>query len=938
MTKYGEEAGARADLPLTMNCVPGAEQAEVGERVAFGVIASEGGEDLEIRRTVWEWSDGSVAQVVDGPAAAHGFSSPGVFTVEVSATAAGATEGGGGSRSVQCPPVTITEPEEAADLDAEIAASSDRVKVGEEIAFTDVSLGNPDAREWTFGPTARPNSAPGREVTVAFDVEGIVTVTLEVSRSSDDTSDTETLDIVVVDDEALDGRCGIRQPKPESGGTATFAYEPISGTPTTYEWTITAPNGTVTNPTGGPEVKVPVPTPGPWLASVRVSDVIGDVRDIECGRFDISDGSITEIVAASVQISPVSTAFTDVDCLALDSIPAQVSGSLTFTGPLRGQGTYHLTLLAGTGELFADSVTFNLGAPTLHFGPIEVLVPLPPEGAGLVELTANLTPSSPKFATRTAAATVFCDLDQPDQDRDGVVDSLDNCPSTPNPGDGSGNQPDSDGDGRGDACDPDVDGDGVDDNPGPDNCPGIPNPVEGGSQPDADGDGLGDPCDDSDDGDSIPDDIDTCPNLNHEDNTDTDGDGRGDVCDPDDDDDGIPDDGGGNAPSDNCPLVPNGDQTDTDGDGDGDACDGDSDGDGIPDEADGTSPADNCRLVVNPAQIDTDGDGEGDECDDDDDGDTIPDASDQCPGFDDLLNSDGDALPDCLDNCPNDDNPGQGDFDLDLIGDVCDLDVDGDGTDDNPGPDNCPLLWNDQSNVDGDAYGDACEPFTSRSGVILPQTWNLDLNSGLTASPGNLRFHASGGVQDLRPASGSTMTLAPGSNGSLQSCFGLSYSSSPVTAGSLPPGAVLCVRLADGRHVAITVQARPGSSTSGSASVDQTWGFDLENGITPGTGGGDMWFQAETATVRWWTPRNGARFKVTDCTGSAGTGSPWTTYTSSNIPISSLTAGVSVCGLTRNNYLTRASITAAAGPSPGTLEFSYITWPTFVLSYHLETS
>jgi len=62
------------------------------------------------------------------------------------------------------------------------------------------------------------------------------------------------------------------------------------------------------------------------------------------------------------------------------------------------------------------------------------------------------------------------DLD-PDADRDGVLDDVDNCPLTYNP-----DQQDSDADGLGDVCD---------------NCPKIWNP----DQADTDDDGLGDLCD-----------------------------------------------------------------------------------------------------------------------------------------------------------------------------------------------------------------------------------------------------------------------------------------------------------------------------------------------------------------------------------------------------------------------------------------------------------
>ena len=59
----------------------------------------------------------------------------------------------------------------------------------------------------------------------------------------------------------------------------------------------------------------------------------------------------------------------------------------------------------------------------------------------------------------------------PDQDGDGVPDTIDNCPAVPNP-----DQYDEDADGLGDVCD---------------NCPPIANP----DQTDSDGDGVGDPCD-----------------------------------------------------------------------------------------------------------------------------------------------------------------------------------------------------------------------------------------------------------------------------------------------------------------------------------------------------------------------------------------------------------------------------------------------------------
>ena len=268
-------------------------------------------------------------------------------------------------------------------------------------------------------------------------------------------------------------------------------------------------------------------------------------------------------------------------------------------------------------------------------------------------------------------------VDDNDDDNDGILDDVDNCPMTSN-----ADQLDTDGDMIGDVCDDDDDNDGVLDVN--DNCPLTPNP----DQADLDGDGIGDVCEDPNDldGDGIVNLEDNCAQVPNENQKDNDGDGIGDACDPDDDNDGIPDS------TDNCTMFYNPEQVDTDNDGIGDVCDKDDDEDGILDEED------NCNLVPNPGQEDSDNDGIGDVCDSSED------------------DVDSDGITNTQDNCVNIPNPDQKDTDGDGMGDVCDPDDDNDGILDIV--DNCPLQANtDQADSDNDGIGDTCD-----EGFSLPDS------------------------------------------------------------------------------------------------------------------------------------------------------------------------------------------------------------------------
>ncbi len=115
---------------------------------------------------------------------------------------------------------------------------------------------------------------------------------------------------------------------------------------------------------------------------------------------------------------------------------------------------------------------------------------------------------------------------------------------------------------------------------------------------------------------------------------------------------------------------------------------------------------------------------------------------DACADLDDprcTRDTDMDGVPDDNDNCDDDRNPDQRDYDNDGVGDVCDVNADGDALfwpADRPGqyPDSCPFLPSDGTrqvdpderiselaqspDSDLDGMGDACDPDDDGDGVL----------------------------------------------------------------------------------------------------------------------------------------------------------------------------------------------------------------------------
>ena len=334
----------------------------------------------------------------------------------------------------------------------------------------------------------------------------------------------------------------------------------------------------------------------------------------------------------------------------------------------------------------------------------------------------------PQHLTEVGSVSVITRLGH-DADNDSILDHLDNCISITNT-----LQLDRDGDNIGDECELDDDDDGVIDTL--DDCPRGDIDWTSNSTSDHDSDGCKDSSEDNDDdNDGIVDTIDDCPtgllNWTSTQNNDYDGDGCEDSQeDLDDDNDLVAD------LDDNCIFTANPSQNNYDLDTFGDACDEDDDNDTIIDFVDDCPTG---EIGWNSSiETDRDGDGCRDESEDlDDDNDLVLDDIDDCKDSitmgwttggsqdhdmdgcrdsDQDDDDDNDGIEDSADDCPRGDLNWISSPTTDTDGDGC-QDSSEDGDDDNDkvqdDSDSCTiggLEWESSPSTDYDS--DGCEDST----------------------------------------------------------------------------------------------------------------------------------------------------------------------------------------------------------------------------------
>ncbi|MFB6317397.1 T9SS type A sorting domain-containing protein [Saccharicrinis sp. FJH54] len=348
------------------------------------------------------------------------------------------------------------------------------------------------------------------------------------------------------------------------------------------------------------------------------------------------------------------------------------------------------------------------------------------------------------------------DLNDPDDDNDGVIDTEDKFPMD------ASESVDTDNDGVGNNADTDDDGDGYSD---ADEVANNTDSLDAGSVPsDNDGDKVSDLNDPDDDNDGVIDTEDKFP-MDASESVDTDNDGVGNNADPDDDGDGysdadeaanntnpldagsVPSDNDGDkvsdlndADDDNDGVIDTEDEfpmdasewIDTDNDGTGNNADTDDDNDGYPDVVELSNETD--PLDAESVPDDMDGDGISDKDDPDDDNDGVLDVDDAFPkdptesidtdndgiGNNADFDDDGDGYTDA-DELANDTNPLDAgsvppDNDGDKVSDLNDPDDDNDGVGD--AEDKFPMDASESTDFDNDGIGDNADPDDDNDGVI----------------------------------------------------------------------------------------------------------------------------------------------------------------------------------------------------------------------------
>lgn len=117
----------------------------------------------------------------------------------------------------------------------------------------------------------------------------------------------------------------------------------------------------------------------------------------------------------------------------------------------------------------------------------------------------------------------------------------------------------------------------------------------------------------------------------------------------------------------------------------------------------------------------------------------------------------------------------------------------------------------------------------------------------------------------------------------------------------------------------------PRTYSTGGLDIPQTYLFDLDRGAVT-QAGADFWFEAETASLLYLVPRNGAKIGVGNRSNRGAAGCAVARMTSDRVSLRDIPVGSYICARTNEGRISQFRINALSGGSPKTLSIGYTTW------------
>jgi len=139
------------------------------------------------------------------------------------------------------------------------------------------------------------------------------------------------------------------------------------------------------------------------------------------------------------------------------------------------------------------------------------------------------------------------------------------------------------------------------------------------------------------------------------------------------------------------------------------------------------------------------------------------------------------------------------------------------------------------------------------------------------------------------------------------------------------PAGATCTAVAGGFNCASGGVVAPQTYSTGPITLKQTFLADLDSNAD-GNANADIWFQAETATQRYLTPKNGAKLALGDLSNRGLAGCSAAHFSAGRVSLSDIPVGSYVCVKTNEGRISQFRLNGISGAAVKTLQLGYTTW------------